>query len=309
MANDAFYRCGKLTSVTISSNIKSITSYAFGYCTNLTSVVIPENLTSIANNAFYTCFRLPDVTIPNTVTNIGNAAFASCGSLTNVNIPASVRTVDQSAFDSCTNLVKATVGKGVIGIQSYVFARCAKLPSIGDYAFYQCGSLTNVTLPGSVTNIGIYAFGYCSNLVNVTIPESVVRIADFAFSGCYSLAGAYFRGDAPSFGNPSGTGGLRNDTNATVYYLLGTTGWDQWVSPPPAVLWDPRLQSAGVQASQFGFVISGTANIPIVVEAATDLATASWTALQACTLTNGMIHFSDTQWANYPARFYRIRSP
>jgi hypothetical protein len=38
-------------------------------------------------------------------------------------------------------------------------------------------------------------------------------------------------------------------------------------------------------------------------------ASASWTALQTCTLTNGSIGFSDATWTNYPARFYRIRSP
>jgi hypothetical protein len=34
-----------------------------------------------------------------------------------------------------------------------------------------------------------------------------------------------------------------------------------------------------------------------------------WTALQSASLTNGSFYFSDAQWANYPNRFYRIRSP
>jgi hypothetical protein len=74
-------------------------------------------------------------------------------------------------------------------------------------------------------------------------------------------------------------------------------------------LWNPRPQSLGLQSNEFGFNITGTTNIPIVVEASANLATASWTALLTCTLTNGSIHFSDPQWADYPARFYRIRSP
>jgi len=36
---------------------------------------------------------------------------------------------------------------------------------------------------------------------------------------------------------------------------------------------------------------------------------ARWTPLQSCAITNGLIYFSDAQWTNYPARFYRIRSP
>jgi hypothetical protein len=46
-----------------------------------------------------------------------------------------------------------------------------------------------------------------------------------------------------------------------------------------------------------------------VVEACTGLDGRTWLALQTCTLTNGSVYFSDPNWANYPARLYRIRSP
>jgi hypothetical protein len=65
----------------------------------------------------------------------------------------------------------------------------------------------------------------------------------------------------------------------------------------------------GVLSDQFGFTITGTPNIPIVVEASTNLKGASWTPLRSCSLTNGSIYFSDPQWTNYPNRFYRLRSP
>ena len=79
------------------------------------------------------------------------------------------------------------------------------------------------------------------------------------------------------------------------------------------VLWNPRVQTSdasfGVRTNGFGFNITGTTNLPVVVEACTDLARPSWTSLQRCTLTNGLIYFSDAQWTNYPSRFYHIRSP
>ena len=59
--------------------------------------------------------------------------------------------------------------------------------SIGERAFYQCGSLTSITIPNSVTSIGSGAFGHCSNLTSITIPNSVTSIADRAFLGCSSL--------------------------------------------------------------------------------------------------------------------------
>ena len=62
--------------------------------------------------------------------------------------------------------------------------------SIGDFAFYNCSGLTNVTIPESVTSIGYSAFYDCSGLTNVTIPESVTSIGDFAFYGCSGLTSA-----------------------------------------------------------------------------------------------------------------------
>jgi hypothetical protein len=67
--------------------------------------------------------------------------------------------------------------------------------------------------------------------------------------------------------------------------------------------------SFGVQTNCFGFNIKGTTNLPIVLEACTNLASQVWEPLQSCTLTNGSIYFSDPDWTNYPGRFYRLRSP
>ena len=47
----------------------------------------------------------------------------------------------------------------------------------------------------------------------------------------------------------------------------------------------------------------------IVVEASKNLASSVWSPARTNTLTNGSFYFSDPQWTNYPARFYRIRSP
>ncbi len=101
--------------------------------------------------------------------------------------------------------------------------------------------------------------------------------------------------------------------NVTVYYLPGTTNWFSPFGGRPAVLWNPQPQTSGasfsVRTNRFGFNITGNTNIPIVVEACTNLANPTWISLQSCTLTNGSLYFSDPDWTNYPARLYRIRSP
>ena len=52
-----------------------------------------------------------------------------------------------------------------------------------------------------------------------------------------------------------------------------------------------------------------TTNLPVVVEACTNPANHSWSPMPTNALTGGWSYFSDSQWANYPARFYRLRSP
>ena len=60
--------------------------------------------------------------------------------------------------------------------------------SIGDYAFNYCYSLTNITIPDTVTSIGTYAFYFCYSLASITIPNTVTSIETYVFYGCYSLA-------------------------------------------------------------------------------------------------------------------------
>jgi hypothetical protein len=78
------------------------------------------------------------------------------------------------------------------------------------------------------------------------------------------------------------------------------------------VLWNPLIETAdgsfGVRTNQFGFNITGTTNIPIVVQAADNLAHPVWTSLQSLTLTNGSYYFSEPFQPASPARLYRITS-
>ena len=52
---------------------------------------------------------------------------------------------------------------------------------IGNYAFYQCFSLSSVTIPNGVTSIGQYAFYLCYALSSETIPNGVTSIGQYAF--------------------------------------------------------------------------------------------------------------------------------
>lgn len=57
-------------------------------------------------------------------------------------------------------------------------------------AFYECTSLTSISIPNSITSIGPRTFAGCSSLASVDIPDSVISIDAYAFDGCTSLMSA-----------------------------------------------------------------------------------------------------------------------
>ena len=328
----AFFECGSLADVTIPGSVVSIGEGAFGW-TALTSVTIPPSTGSIGQSAFLGT-GLTSVTIPAGVTNIGEGAFSGCAELTELTVdPANpvYNSVGGVLFDiSQATLIQYPEGlsgsyaipAGVTSIGNGAFSGCTLLTSvtmpgsvtsIGQSAFNGCTGLTSAAISGGVTSIGELAFSSCINLKRIMIPGSVTSIGDGAFQESTSLPNVYFEGNAPPGNNMHSI--FYGDPYATVYYLPGTTGWAEFDANTglTAVLWNPLIQTSdgnfGAQNSQFGFNITGTAGIPIVVEACTNLASPLWTPIQTNTLASGSWYFSEPLQTASPTRYYRVRSP
>ena len=178
IADDAFFGCTGLTSVTIPNSVTSIGYNAFSCCSGLTSVPIPNSVSSIGNSAFSSCSGLTSIIIPDGVTFIDMYAFSGCSGLTSIIIPNSVTFIGSNAFRGCIGLTSVSIGNGVTSIEKQTFAGCTSLASIsiantvtsiGSEAFYGCTSLTSVTIPSSVTNIGLNAFGNCPDRTSITV--------------------------------------------------------------------------------------------------------------------------------------------
>jgi len=281
---------GQGGAVTISNFVTAIAGSAFRNCTNVTSVTIPDSVTSLGDYVFFGCSSLTNATTGNGADSIGNYEFFDCGALVHVTIGNSVSSIGELAFYNCTKLAGVTFP--------------ASLQTVGLYAFELCASLNRLTIPGSLNGIGDEAFSG-SGLTNLTILSGVTNLEDYAFGGCDELRSVYFQGNAPDT-DPTV---FPDATNATAYYLPGTTGWSTWGGTLPTVLWNPQIQAPGISNNQFVFNITGTSNIPIVVKACTNPGAAGWISLASVTLTNGTYSFSDPAWTAYSRRFYCISSP
>jgi hypothetical protein len=331
IGDNAFHFCG-LTSVSLPDGLISIGDAAYDQCRQLTNVTLPSSVTSIGARAFGGCFRLKAIevdtsnpaysslegvlfnkarstliqhpinrsgayTIPDSVTAIGDGAFGGCEGLTSVTIPDGVTTLGEGAFGGCNGLRNIALPNS--------------LASIGDWALAQCQGLTSVNIPDGVTSLGDGALAGCPRLTTITLPSSITRIGDYAFNGgTLRLTGVYFRGNAPGAGPESQ---IFND-RTKVYFLPGTAGWGAtfagastipWFLPNPLIL----TRSAGPVPGNnpFQFTMSWATNATLVVEACTDLAHPVWAPVGTNTLIGGSAHFSDSQSADAPARYYRLR--
>ena len=132
-----------------------------------------------------------------------------------------------------TEIKQAVIEKGITSIGDGAFYNCSSLTSItipegitsiGYRAFFKCSSLISIDIPKGVTSIGSYAFDCCTGLTNIAIPDSVTSIDNCAFNKCNSLTGITIPDSVVTFGTSNTFGGYSGKIycgmeSATAHYL------------------------------------------------------------------------------------------
>ena len=205
----------KITTVNFAENSQctSIGSYAFQNCTSLTDVYYTGDINdwvsisfadASANPLYYGANLYVNgnelVTEANidTATSIGNFAFYGCNSITSVTIGNQVTSIESSAFQDCSSLENIIVDEGnavyhsdgnclietesktlIVGCKTSIIPSDGSVTSIGERAFYNCTSLTSITIPESVTSIGEWAFSGCSSLTEINF--NATNMSDLSY--------------------------------------------------------------------------------------------------------------------------------
>ena len=201
----AFGSCDKITDGYIPSTVYTLNGNPYAGCPGVTTLRIdPDNaeLTVDENGSVYNNIKtvlhyysteIPAgvAVLPDTVNTIAPGAFAN-SQITGFTFLAKYNDVEAFTFFNCKNLETISIINGI--------------KSIGDYAFYGCEKLNNVTIPSSATvtsttwsstakgnvlptTLGDYAFANCSALSNVTFAntENIYVIGTHFFENCTAM--------------------------------------------------------------------------------------------------------------------------
>lgn len=119
-----------------------------------------------------------DVAIPEKIDNkkiisIYDDAFSYNVYIPSVVMPETIMEIGKASFYDCRSLSKITLSSNM-----------TKLP---ESSFKNCYSLENIEIPSGVTELGKSVFEDCHKLRSITIPEGVTVIPEKSFDGCSVL--------------------------------------------------------------------------------------------------------------------------
>lgn len=190
--SEAFLNCMKLTGIVLPEDSSiSLGDRCFYGCGALKTVELYGDIPQWGEETFMNCAALEKVDLGgnrlHTIQRVGTRAFKGCTGLVgrqSVTARASIFELGEECFADCVNLE---------AIPTSEYAR-VNLASVGERAFAGCVNLTQFLTSAfsGLETVGAYAFANCDSLVNPSIPAGVTSVGEGAFSECDNLATVSF---------------------------------------------------------------------------------------------------------------------
>lgn len=126
----------------------------YPYRSQIRSIVVTDGVTGLGSYAFYGLNSAGAVSLPTSVEALGEGCFYGCQSLAAIDLPVGITVLPYAAFRDCTSLRSIVIPEGVTDLSA-------------GYLFWNCRSLTSITLPGTLQRLGASAWG-CFYNTNIT---------------------------------------------------------------------------------------------------------------------------------------------
>jgi len=166
---------GQATEVNMVNEPAEIISDCFEGQSWIKFVKLPTCVKELEDDCFHHCENLTGITLGtrHELTKIGNSAFYGCTKLNYTGIiPDSVEKIGDNAFRECQSLTNVWCE--------------ANIQTVPSSCWEGCVSLNDVELFNAETISG-FAFHNCKNLKAINLPNNLIRIYSQAFLDCESL--------------------------------------------------------------------------------------------------------------------------
>ena len=191
-ANRPLHYCSKLVSAVIQPGSTVITTGFFERCGNLRIVSIPKSTELIEQDAFNGCDLLSDIYYDGSE-DMWNVITIQDGNdtLNNVQIHFGCREPEEGvviasgfcgAAESLESVSYSLNDKGKVFISGQGKMGDYKQNKSPLHAYREL--IDEVIIESGITHIGEYAFGQCESLWQYSIPDTLVSMGQFAFYGC-----------------------------------------------------------------------------------------------------------------------------
>jgi hypothetical protein len=192
--SEYYYNCKKFTAVLSNGLCLSLRRYAdyyfnvTGFSGTGTEATVPTkflgvDVRNVESMTLSDDAAVTSITVPSSIT-INKDAFSNCGKLRLVNGDYSYKL---NEGDKTLTFTIASYNGSATDVTLPSSAWGFAVTAVGEKAFENKTSITNVTIPSSITSIEAYAFSGCTGLTSIDIPSTVATVGDYAFNNCTGI--------------------------------------------------------------------------------------------------------------------------